>query len=97
MRLKRSMGLLGCCTLQPSFKVPSRNTIKKDIFQIYEEEKLKSTKALDQNGSRVAITSDMWTSNQNKGYMIVTAHYIDSSWKLQMRVLRYFSEYLSYI
>ena len=27
--------------LQPSFKVPSRNTIKKDIFQIYEEEKLK--------------------------------------------------------
>ncbi|KAH1264825.1 Zinc finger BED domain-containing protein RICESLEEPER 2 [Glycine max] len=47
-------------------------------------------KLLDTNEGRVAITSDMWTaSNQKKGYMAVTAHYIDSSWTLQSRILRF--------
>jgi hypothetical protein len=33
--------------------------------------------------SRVAITSDMWTSdNQKRGYMAVTTHFIDESWSL---------------
>ncbi|WJX89399.1 hypothetical protein P8452_71400 [Trifolium repens] len=32
----------------------------------------------------------MWTaSNQKKGYMAVTAHYIDGSWTLQSRILRF--------
>nr|XP_025703202.1 zinc finger BED domain-containing protein DAYSLEEPER-like [Arachis hypogaea] len=43
---------------------------------------------MDANDSRIVITTDMWTFNQEKGYMVVTAHYIDSSWNLQMRVLR---------
>ncbi|KAL5570406.1 hypothetical protein UlMin_026981 [Ulmus minor] len=32
----------------------------------------------------------MWTaSNQKKGYMVVTAHYIDDSWILQSKILRF--------
>ena len=74
--------------IQPLFVFPSHNEIRKDILQLYEEEKLKLTKALDQNESRVAITTDMWTSNQNKGYMVVMAYYIGSSLNLQSCVLR---------
>ncbi|KAH9667548.1 BED-type domain-containing protein [Citrus sinensis] len=40
--------------------------------------------------SIIAITTDMWTaSNQKKGYMVITAHYIDSSWVLRSRIMRF--------
>ncbi|RYQ99338.1 hypothetical protein Ahy_B07g087272 isoform B [Arachis hypogaea] len=83
-------------SIQPTFKMPSRNTVRKDILKMFGDEKLKLTLQLDENDSRVAITSDMWTSNQEKGYMVVTAHYIDSSWKLQMRLLRYFKNFVNF-
>ncbi|CAN1144670.1 Putative AC transposase [Linum perenne] len=39
---------------------------------------------------RVAVTTDMWTaSNQRKGYMTVTAHYIDNGWCLRSQLLRF--------
>ncbi|RYR63018.1 hypothetical protein Ahy_A04g020791 [Arachis hypogaea] len=83
-------------SMQPTFKIPSRNTVRKDILKMFADEKLKLTLQLDENDSRVAITNDMWTSNQEKGYMVVTAHYIDSSWKLQMRLLRYFKSFINF-
>ncbi|XP_074379135.1 zinc finger BED domain-containing protein RICESLEEPER 1-like [Apium graveolens] len=50
---------------------------------------------LENNASRVAITTYMWTvSNQKKGYMAVTAHYIDASWILQSRIMREYHEKL---
>ncbi|CAL1356356.1 unnamed protein product [Linum trigynum] len=78
------------CSLQPLFSVPSRNTIKKDIFKIYTSEKSRIQKFIDNNKGRIAITTDMWTaSNQKKGYMVVTTHYIDNSWALRSHILRY--------
>nr|KYP65073.1 Putative AC9 transposase [Cajanus cajan] len=63
--------------IQPLFQLPSRNTIKKEILDIYADEKQVVMKLIDTNEGRVAITSDMWTaSNQKKGYM---AHYIDGN------------------
>ncbi|TXG53358.1 hypothetical protein EZV62_022527 [Acer yangbiense] len=44
---------------------------------------------LDENTSRIALTTDMWTSNQKKGYMVVTTHLIDNTWKLRSRILRF--------
>ncbi|CAL5344289.1 unnamed protein product [Camellia sinensis] len=76
--------------LQPLFKVPSRNTIKSDILKIYDNEKEKIMRLVQSNQSKVAITTDMWTSsNQKKGFMAVTAHFIDDSWSLQSRILRF--------
>lgn len=78
-----------CASLQPLFKVVSRNTIKTDILKIYKDEKDNMKKLMKKIESRVAITTDMWTaSNQNRGYMTVTAHFIDDSWTLQSRLLR---------
>ncbi|XP_044493362.1 zinc finger BED domain-containing protein RICESLEEPER 3-like [Mangifera indica] len=78
-----------CNTIQPLFKMISRNTIKKDIMKIYDVEKGKTMKLLNKNLGRIAITCDLWTaSNQNKGYMTITAHFIDNKWELQNRLIR---------
>ena len=69
-------------SFQPMFKMVSRNTIKSDIFKIYDVEKEKLQKWLNQIRSRVAITTDMWTSNQKRGYMSIIAHFIDDNWVL---------------
>ncbi|KAF1877758.1 hypothetical protein Lal_00038067 [Lupinus albus] len=68
--------------LQPLFQ--------KEIFKVYDFERECAMKMLDSHEGRLAITSDMWTSsNQKRGYMAVTTHYIDCSWTLQSRVLRF--------
>ena len=77
------------CSLQPLFSVPTRNTMKREIFKIYECERGSIQKIIDGNKGRIAITTDMWTaSTQKKGYIAVTAHYIDNSWKLRSHMLR---------
>ncbi|XP_058775706.1 zinc finger BED domain-containing protein RICESLEEPER 1-like [Vicia villosa] len=76
-------------SLQPLFKVPTRNTIKKEVLKVYDFEKKYATKMLDSHEGRVAVTTDMWTSSKKKGYMELTAHYIDGSWTLQSQILRF--------
>ncbi|KAH9673095.1 BED-type domain-containing protein [Citrus sinensis] len=74
----------------PLVKHMSRNTLKSEIFKIYNIEKGKAMNLLEITNSRVAITTDMWTAcNQKKGYMAVTGHFIDNSWHLQSRILRF--------
>ena len=75
----------------PLVKNLSRNTLKSEILKLYQAEKAKAMTLLENNDSRVAITTDMWTaSNQRKGYMVVTGHFVDNSWWLQSRILKYF-------
>ncbi|GMY21390.1 zinc finger BED domain-containing protein RICESLEEPER 2-like [Fagus crenata] len=76
--------------LQPNFKLVSRNTLKRDILKIYDYEKQKSMAKIGNNGSRVAITTDMWTSsNKKRGFMVVTGHYINDSWILESQIMRF--------
>ena len=78
-----------CTGLQPLFTVVSRNTLKKDVLKIYDDEKAKMMALLNKNRGRIAITCDMWTANhQNKSYMAITAHFVDNAWVLQHRILR---------
>ena len=85
-------------TLQPLFKMVSRNTIKSDVLKIYDVEKKKTYMLLEQLNSRIAITTDMWSSTQKKGFMAITAHFVDESWLLQSRILRYdYCHLLSYL
>ena len=72
------------------FKCPCRNTVKKHILNIYREESDKVMKLIENNDSGVAITTDMWTSsNQKRVFMCVTTHFIDKSWTLYSLILRY--------
>ena len=45
-------------SLQPLFKMVSRNTIKNDILSIYEKEREKSKHEIDKNQGRISITTD---------------------------------------
>ncbi|CAN1338929.1 Putative AC transposase [Linum perenne] len=79
-----------CYSLQPLFNVPSRNILKRDVMRLYFDERAKIQRLIDSSKGRVAITTDMWTtSNQRKGYMAVTAHYIDNGWCLRSQLLRF--------
>lgn len=76
--------------LQPLFKMVTRNTIRKDIMDYYMEENKKALAYMAGTKSRVAITTDLWTSdNQKRGYMAVTAHFIDDSWTLRSIIMRF--------
>uniref|UniRef100_A0A803M5D5 BED-type domain-containing protein n=1 Tax=Chenopodium quinoa TaxID=63459 RepID=A0A803M5D5_CHEQI len=77
-------------SLNAHFKIISRNTLRADIMKMFMSEKSSLKKALESNGSRIAITTDTWTaSNQRKGYMAVTCHYIDDFWVLRNKILRF--------
>lgn len=78
-----------CSALQPMYKVVSRNTIRKDILDMYEVQKNMMVKYFANFSNRVAITTDMWTAGyQKRGYMAVTGHFIDASWNLKSILLR---------
>ncbi|KAL5550005.1 hypothetical protein UlMin_000181 [Ulmus minor] len=54
-------------TLQPMFKVVSRNTIRFDILKMYKAKKIKAIKLIEDDKIRIAITTDTWiASNQKK-------------------------------
>jgi len=53
-------------------------------------------KLLGSTKSKVAITTDMWTSqNQKRDFIVITARWIDNSWALQSQILGYF--FLAYV
>ncbi|XP_044958315.1 zinc finger BED domain-containing protein RICESLEEPER 2-like [Hordeum vulgare subsp. vulgare] len=76
--------------LQPLFKMVTRNTIRNDIEAHYEEERKRAIEYMATTKSRVAITTDMWTSDhQKKGYMAITTHFIDDNWNLRSVIMRF--------
>ncbi|XP_072149507.1 zinc finger BED domain-containing protein RICESLEEPER 2-like [Setaria viridis] len=76
--------------LQPLFKIGTRNTLRKHTIDQYELERKKAIQYMAGIKSRVAITSDMWTSdNQKRGYMAITTHFIDESWAFRNIIMRF--------
>ncbi|XP_057779587.1 zinc finger BED domain-containing protein RICESLEEPER 3-like [Salvia miltiorrhiza] len=68
-----------------SFKMISRNTLKSAIMKIYNDAKSSLKALFDSTYERVALTTDMWTaSNQKKGYMAITSHFIDQQWIIEL-------------
>jgi len=74
-------------TLQPTFKVRGRQTIRDDCLKKYVEMKRELQAELRSLDSRVCLTSDIWTSSQDLGYMVVTAHYIDAAFKIKKKII----------
>jgi hypothetical protein len=74
--------------LQPRFDIPSRSTLRCDIWELYIEEKEKLKKSL-KNCGRVCLTTDTWTSAQNLSYMCLTLHFVDSEWKIHKKIINF--------
>ena len=36
----------------------------------------------------IALTTDLWTSRSVESYLTITAHYINSKWELESKVLQ---------
>jgi hypothetical protein len=73
--------------LQPFFKLGHRTSVTEDCHKLYELEKSKLYEIINANASRVSITSVLWTSTEMSCYMSMTAHYIDSDWKLHKKII----------
>ena len=39
--------------------------------------------------NRVSLTAKFWKFGQKVEYMCLTCHFVDSSWKLQMRIIKF--------
>ena len=74
-----------CHKLNPSFQMPDRHMVGSYVTKIYEEGHAELIK--DIKGCPVGLTTDLWTSHANQGYITVTAQYINSAWTQKTRVL----------
>ncbi|XP_031108667.1 uncharacterized protein LOC116013155 [Ipomoea triloba] len=72
----------------PYYERIGRTTTTKDCWSTYELEK-KRVQGLLNSVDKISITTDIWTSNQNIQYMVITAHFVDMDSKLQKRVLNF--------
>ena len=58
--------------LQPRFKILSRYTLAWNIVSLWNAKKIYLNKFLSEHCQRVCLTTDAWTSPQNKSYMCLT-------------------------
>ena len=56
---------------------------------LYEEEKLQLHQKITKLKSHVSLTADLWSSNQNLGYLEVTTHYIDEEFELHKKIIAF--------
>jgi hypothetical protein len=77
-------------SLRPNFSIKSRITTRKEIMDLYLEQKDILYGCLKNVQCCFSATMDMWTSCQNKSYMCVTLHWIDDEWRIQKRIVGFF-------
>ncbi|XP_023765160.2 zinc finger BED domain-containing protein RICESLEEPER 2-like [Lactuca sativa] len=78
-----------CKYLEPEASLVCRNTAKSDIQKLYTTQQKRLRDESLRCPSRICLTSDAWTSIVTDGYLSLTAHYVDSSWVLQKRILNF--------
>ncbi|KAH9744069.1 BED-type domain-containing protein [Citrus sinensis] len=78
-----------CSIAIPQFVMLSRRTIGRDVMELFLEEKAMLKSLICNNKQHVSLTTDLWTSVQNMSYMVITAHFIDSDWCLNKRIINF--------
>lgn len=74
-----------CGLLNPSFTVPDRHVVASYLKVIYDEGHAELKEEI--RGRAVGLTTDLWTSHANEGYITVTAQYITDKWEQKTKVL----------
>ncbi|XP_038896550.1 zinc finger BED domain-containing protein RICESLEEPER 1-like [Benincasa hispida] len=77
------------CASQPRFVVLSLVTVAREVLKLYVNEKKHLKDMFVNKKHRVSLITDCWTSGQNINYMVLTAHFIDSDWRLHKRILSF--------
>lgn len=66
----------------------SRTTARRDIVEIYVQKKETMKNLLEENKQRLSLTTDIWKApHTGASYMVITAHFIDSWWKLRKLII----------
>ncbi|KAF5203457.1 Zinc finger bed domain-containing protein ricesleeper [Thalictrum thalictroides] len=73
--------------LQPLFNMVDLNTVQGDCMAIYQKEKQEILKLLSETPGRINLSVDLWTSSETLGFVFLRAHFINSAWKLDSRIL----------
>uniref|UniRef100_A0A803LA33 HAT C-terminal dimerisation domain-containing protein n=1 Tax=Chenopodium quinoa TaxID=63459 RepID=A0A803LA33_CHEQI len=74
----------------PKFKPFGRATTKRDLLKAYVLERDKLKDFLSNVSGRICLTTDNWKSNHTRQHFIcVTSHFVDDSWKLRKKILRF--------
>uniref|UniRef100_A0A803M605 Uncharacterized protein n=1 Tax=Chenopodium quinoa TaxID=63459 RepID=A0A803M605_CHEQI len=74
----------------PKFKPFDLATTKRDLLKAYVLERDKLKDLLSNVLGRICLTTDNWKSNHTRQHFIcVTSHFVDDSWKLRKKILRF--------
>ncbi|XP_051994042.1 E3 SUMO-protein ligase ZBED1-like [Xyrauchen texanus] len=68
--------------LNPGYILPSRTHFTKLMERKYQEAFQKIKSAINTTNSRMALTTDIWTSVATEAYLGITCHYIGNDWKM---------------
>jgi hypothetical protein len=63
--------------------------LKNEITKAFDDHKKSLKELFGASKSRISLTMDLWTSNQTIRYMVITAHFINDSWKLGKRIIKF--------
>ncbi|XP_009151481.2 zinc finger BED domain-containing protein RICESLEEPER 2-like [Brassica rapa] len=65
-----------------------RKTSTKEIVAMYASRKAEMKRVLGQNKQRLSLTTDIWVAPYTSAsYMVITAHFVDASWKLRKMII----------
>jgi len=83
-------------SLHPSALIPSADTIKRNIFNLYETKIVKVKDFFQKVPGKISFTTNIWTSPSNKAFLSLTAHFINTEWKLQNIIVDFIQIYGSH-
>ena len=70
-------------------KLISRNIVTSNVWKFYLNEKENVKNELAKISGRVCLTSDLWTSYSQEGYIYLTIHYVNLNQKLNSKILAF--------
>ena len=71
----------------PEYRGISASTCKRDVMKKFTTSKTGLLSFFERFDGKICLTSDIWSSRQKMGYMSLTAHFIDSTWSLNKRII----------
>jgi hypothetical protein len=71
--------------ISPTLRLPCRNTVKPHVLKLFKSEKLKLQTLLSSIQGRICLTSVA-----TDGYFTITAHFLDSKWGLQKKIINFY-------
>lgn len=63
--------------LNPGYQLPCRQTVSKNLIPRLYNCTLEQLKQQIQSSTAICLTTDGWTCINNRGYIAITAHYIE--------------------